>query len=281
VTITAERGDPLLASWQSVGGCGVGASSGAGGGGVRWVGRSVNGGLFDVQCQSNYLTRKDGYDLSLTTLVTRDVGRKWRFGVLAPYVYRYLRDPYALGFDVSNKGPGDLNVLVTRKLGPINATTATLFLGLPTGASTARVKNQLLFQDKQLGLGKPTATLSLEHTLDELWGMVVMGGALGYRGGENEFHSARPPSASVYAYSGYMLGPFVPAAGLSLSGQAGKDRNLGQDQDTPLFNVSFNGSVEWSTDWVAVLVGLSLPYDLRSFGSQPWTVSLGFTVSPF
>jgi hypothetical protein len=276
-----DRPGATLASWQSVGGCGVGASNGAGAGGVRWVGRSVNGGLFDVQCQSNYLSRKDGYDLSLSTQVTRDIGRKWRFGVLTPYIYRFLRDPYGLGFDVSNKGPGDVNVLLTRKLGPINATSATLFLGLPTGAAGARVKNQLLVQDKQLGLGKPTGTLSMEHNIDELWGLVVFGGALSYRGGENEFRNARPPSAAVYGYSGYLVGPFVPALGMSLSGQAARDRNVGTDQATPLLNVSFNGSVEWSNEWVAVLAGFSVPYELKSFHSQPWSFSLGVSVSPF
>ncbi|HEY0712728.1 MAG TPA: hypothetical protein VGF45_08650, partial [Polyangia bacterium] len=42
-----------LASWATIGGCGAGASSGSGAG-IKWIGRSVSGGLFQVQCQGNY-----------------------------------------------------------------------------------------------------------------------------------------------------------------------------------------------------------------------------------
>ena len=42
-----------LASWQTVGGCGAGASTGNAAG-VKWIGRSVTGGLFGVQCQVTY-----------------------------------------------------------------------------------------------------------------------------------------------------------------------------------------------------------------------------------
>jgi hypothetical protein len=40
-----ERLEPVLASWQDVGGCGVGGGPGAVRGGVRWIGRNVTGGL--------------------------------------------------------------------------------------------------------------------------------------------------------------------------------------------------------------------------------------------
>src|SRR5260221_11957427 len=44
----------LLASWETVGGCGAGASTGTGAG-VKWIGRNVTGGLFHVELQSNYV----------------------------------------------------------------------------------------------------------------------------------------------------------------------------------------------------------------------------------
>src|SRR5687768_13456436 len=49
-----------LASWQSVGGCGAGSTSGAGAG-VKWIGRNVTGGLFNAQCQTSYAKLPDGY----------------------------------------------------------------------------------------------------------------------------------------------------------------------------------------------------------------------------
>jgi len=41
--------EPFLATWSIVGGCGVGASSGAAGGGIQWVGRGVTGGLLSIE----------------------------------------------------------------------------------------------------------------------------------------------------------------------------------------------------------------------------------------
>src|SRR6202008_418693 len=63
-----SRSAPELASWQTVGGCGAGASSGTGAG-VKWVGRNVSGGLFHVECQANYVKTTYGYNYVGTTLV--------------------------------------------------------------------------------------------------------------------------------------------------------------------------------------------------------------------
>src|SRR2546430_1184312 len=48
LSLPVTTSSSLLASWQSVGGCGAGAASG-GGVGVKWIGHSVSGGLFNVQ----------------------------------------------------------------------------------------------------------------------------------------------------------------------------------------------------------------------------------------
>lgn len=277
---------PLLASWQTVGGCGAGSSAGAGAA-VKWIGRSTTGGLFQTQIMASYLplskaaSFSSGYNLSLTAQVTRDLGEKWNVGVVVPYLYKYYRDYAQLPVDVSNAGLGDINLLLTRKLGPINATSVTASLGLPTGVHDAQYRNDYLTQEKQLGLGRVTAGLSVDHTLDQTWGLVVLGGSLAYRGGENELGSYRSPSGSLWTYGGYFLGPFVPALGLSLNHFLNHDRDRTLEQDTELTTLAGNCSLEWSSDYVAILAGASLPYSVPGFSLQPWVVALGVTFSPF
>jgi hypothetical protein len=78
-----------------------------------------------------------------------------------------------------------------------------------------------------------------------------------------------------------------------VTGFTGHDRDQGTDQNSALFNVSANLSLEWATDWVAVLAGASLPYQYDgqktnndgrprnpwSFGA--WIVALGVAFAPF
>ena len=143
----------LLASWRTVAGCGAGASTGTGGG-IKWVGRNVTGGLFQAQCQANYVQLDDGYNYVVNTLVNADLGDKWNIGVNIPWLYKYWRDPYGFGFDISNEGVGDTSVLLTRRFGAINATSLTLSVGIPTGGHKAENRTSILRQDKQMGHGK-------------------------------------------------------------------------------------------------------------------------------
>ena len=139
----APPGGPLLASWQTVGGCGAGAASG-GGVGVKWIGRNVSGGLFNVQSQASYTRVHSTYledQLFVNNLITKDVGEKWQLGVNVPIVYKYLRDPYGLNVDLSNSGLGDVNLQAMRRYGAINDTLFTLSLGLPTGKYDQLYKN--------------------------------------------------------------------------------------------------------------------------------------------
>jgi hypothetical protein len=283
----ARRLGPLLSSWETIGGCGAGASTGSGGS-LKWVGRNVSGGLFHVELQGDYVHTTYGYNYIATALVSRDLNPKWNVGVNVPYLYKLMRNPYDQG-DVANEGPGDVNLLVTRHLGVINDWTATLSVGLPTGTHSARVANIYLPQDRQLGLGEPTATVIVDHTIDKSWGPTVVGGTVGWRGSRNDLGSSRAPAASVYGYSGYLLGPLVPALGVIVSGAAGHDEDQGVPQGTPLFGVAANASLEWSTDWLAVLVGGSLPYGYtNSVGGSPalwslgpWVLGLGLAFAPF
>jgi hypothetical protein len=293
LSLRVQRLGPLLASWETIGGCGAGGTGGAGTG-VKWIGRNTSGGLFQLITQANYIHFRDGYNFILGAQATRDLGQKWNTGIFVPFVYKFYNDYLGLPADVSNAGLGDINLLLTRRFGPINATSLTASLGLPTGTHDARYKDDLLTQDKQLGLGRVTGSLVLDHTMDQTWGLIVLGGLLSYRGGENELGNYRAPMGSLYGYTGYFMGPFVPALGLSFSGFPKPDRDRGIDQDVPLTLLAGSASLEWSNDWVAVLAGVSLPYALTGHASdteggnppkvtglQPWIAAIGISVSPF
>jgi len=278
-----ERAGAPLASWATVGGCGAGSATGIGG--VKWIGRIVRGGLFQVQCQANYLRLSDGSSYTVNNQITTDIGEKWNAGVVVPYLYKSIEDPLMLrefhaGFDISNAGLGDINLLLTRRFGAINDTNVTASVGLPTGTHDAMIDNvNYLPQDRQLGAGKVSAGLLVDHVIDNIWGPVVIGGAVNYPGGQNDLENYRAPSASLYGYAGYLMGPLVPALGLSATAFRDHDRDRGQDSDRALAMAALNGSLEWSNPWVAVLAGFSLPYSRN--GLEPWTLGLGLAFAPF
>lgn len=295
LSLRVARLEGLLASWETVGGCGAGSSTGAGGG-VKWIGRGTSGGLFQLQVQASYLHLDDGYNLGLSTQISRDLGEKWNLALSVPLLYKYYRDYYNLtpAVDISNGGLGDINGSLTRRFGEINATALTLTLGAPTGVYDATYKTDPLTQEKQLGAGRPTGSLTLDHTMDEQWGVIVVGGSGAYRGGENRLGNYRAPAASIYGYCGYYAGPWVPSFGLSLQRFFGVDRDRGAKQQVQLMSLSGTIALEWSTDWLALLAGASIPFgweasaapqggenSLLGPGFQPWTVALGVSVSPF
>jgi hypothetical protein len=287
-----------LASWQTVGGCGAGAASGTGAG-VKWIGRGVSGGLFNVQCQANYAPlfttpKRPEHQLFLNTLVTASVTEKVVLGANVPFVYKYLVDPDVNRVDISNGGLGDASVQGTYKLGPINATSVTAVLGLPSGVYDAKkYGTTYLRQHQQTGFGRVTGSLMVDHTMDEIWGVVVLGGVAAYRGGENRLGNYRAPSATGYAYAGRFVGPFVPAVGLALTGFAGHDRDRTEEERTALVSVAPSLSIEWATEYFALLLGGTIPYQYDGFdkdsegrprtphGFGPWMVALGISVAPF
>ncbi|HET9954184.1 MAG TPA: hypothetical protein VFQ61_06760 [Polyangiaceae bacterium] len=286
LSLRRERLDRLLSTWEAIGGCGAGSSAGAGSS-VKWIGRSVRGGLFSAQLMTSYLrlpaqyNLSGGYTLSMVAQVTRDLGEKWNVGVAVPYLYKYYSDYYTLPLDISNAGLGDVSLLLTRRFGAINDTLVTATLGLPTGNHDARFRNDLLTQDKQLGHGRVTGSLTVDHVFDEVWGLIVLGGLASYRGGTNELGNYRAPMGSLYGHAGYYLGPFVPALGLTFNAFAGRDRDRTLEQHSPLYTLAGSGSIEWSSDYVAVLLGGSFPLRLPEFTTEPWIVAVGVAVSPF
>jgi hypothetical protein len=287
--------ESLLASWQSVGGCGSGAATG-GGVGVKWIGRSVSGGLFNVQTQASYTLVHSVYredQVFVNNLITKDFGEKLQLGVSIPLVYKYLHDPYGNKVDLSNSGLGDMSVQATYRFGAINNTLLTGSLGLPTGKHDQYYKMFTAIRGhSQLGFGKVTGSLALDHIMDELWGLIVVGGVASWRGGENSMLNYRAPSASVYAFTGWFVGPLVPSVGVAVTGFTGYDRDSGQDEYSALAQAAPTVALEWSSQWFAILAGASFPYQydggpiVDGKKTSPWrwgdwTVSLGLSFAPF
>ncbi|HEY0710594.1 MAG TPA: hypothetical protein VGG33_27575 [Polyangia bacterium] len=267
------------AGWQTIGGCGAGSATGIGG--IKWIGRNVRGGVVNLQSQATYVPYRDGYAYAVNNQLTTELTDSLSVGAVVPYLYKYINDPYELGYDLSNQGLGDINLLVTGRLGPVNATSLTLSIGLPTGTHAAEfLPNNPLPQDRQLGVGKVSAGLLVDHVFDNLWGPTVLGASASYPGAANALENFRAPSGSVYGYCGYLLGAFVPAAGLSATAFWGQDRDRGLPSDSrPPAMVAGNLSLEWSNDWLAVLAGFSQPF--WTDGRQPWTAGVGFALAPF
>ena len=306
LVVRVEEPSGLVASWQTVGGCGAGSGGGSSVG-LKWIGRNVTGGLFNVQEQVTYTKLGDpgypAYNVFFNTLITTDIGQKWNVGVNLPLVYKYLVDPTHVGgsgvpaVDYSNSGLGDINLLATRKLGRTNSLLLTGILGIPTGTYDAHYNASgtpiYLNQSQQIGFGEVTGSLIVDQTLDQMWGLIVLGGAAAWRGGENKIHNYRAPSGTLYGYAGYFLGPLVPAFGLSVTGFTGHDRDQDSIQTTPLFSTAANVSLEWSTPWIALLIAASFPYGWDHITQDengqsrspwrllPWTLSFGIAAAPF
>ena len=176
LVVRVEETSGLVTSWQTVGGCGAGSGGGSSVG-LKWIGRNVTGGLFNVQEQVTYTklvgeTGNPEYNLFFNTLITADIGQKWNVGVNLPLVYKYLVDPKGTG-DYSNSGLGDISLLATLKLGRIKSWSLTGILGIPTGVHDAHYNPTgipiYLNQSEQIGFGEWTGSLILDHTLDQMW----------------------------------------------------------------------------------------------------------------
>jgi hypothetical protein len=311
LALRVQRLGPWLASWETIGGCGAGGSNGVG---VKWIGHNTTGGLFQAMIQNNYISippqpgRSDtAFNYILNTQITRDLNDKWSLSLSVPYVYKHYTDYLHNGVSgpLSNAGLGDISGLVTRRLGPINATSVTAAVVFPTGVYNAIYQNAPLTADEQLGYGKFAGSLFVDHTMDQQWGLIVLGGLASYRGGRNRYSyvanglmsedtNYRAPSASLYGYAGYFWGPLVPAFGLNVTGFTKQDTrgDFGETLSVPVATAAAHASIEWSNPYVAVLLGAYIPYAIRGatwgrspgsdgFGLQPWTLALGVSASPF
>jgi hypothetical protein len=295
-----ERG---LSSWGNIGGCGVsGAATSSGG--VKWVGRGVTGGLVDVQCILSQSAFPGGAQQStFSTRLGTGIGYKWMVAATVPFRYNVeevFEGDISKG-DAHLPGFGDISLELTRKLGITNAHTATLSLSIPVGAHDAVRKGVVLPQRMQLGSGVMSVSGVYEYTRDFDWGPMIFGGNVFYSGWENSIKERgsdfRGSGASGYVYAGYMLGPFVPSVGLNLTAKITGDReNAFPLQHQPMVMASPTVAVEWSTDWLALLLSFSMQLSLFE-GSDPlfggagnwapvfeleaWTVGLGVQTSIF
>jgi hypothetical protein len=293
-----------LASWGNIGGCGASAAA-TSSGGVKGVGRGVTGGLMDLQCILSQSVFPDGAQQStFSTRLGTGIGYKWLVAATLPF--RYNLESVSVWDEQKEAhlpGFGDIGLEVTRKLGIANAHTATLSLTFPVGAHDAVRKGVVLPQRMQLGAGVVSASGVYEYTRDFDWGPMILGGNVFYSGWENsidefpDMGDFRGSGASGYVYAGYMLGPFVPSLGLNLTAKITGDRERDLAlSGQPMVMVSPTVALEWSMDWLAVLISLSTQLSLFE-GSDPlfggagdwapvfeletWTVGLGVQTSIF
>lgn len=273
---------PVLASWGNVGGCGVSGAT-ATAGGFKWIGRGVSGGLVDVQCIASRNTYLDGASsLSFSTRLGTNLGYKWSVAATVPFIYNQEDvDSFGVEKRAYLPGFGDLSFEATRKLGITNAHSLTLALTAPTGAHDAVRKGVILPQRQQLGSGVMGASLTYEYTRDFDWGLMIFGGTLGWGGWENSVGDFRAPSLSGYVYAGYMLGPFVPSAGLTVTGRfmTDRERNVDVMNVREMFSINPTLGIEWSSDYLALMLSLSTPLSFQRMDS--WTIGLGLQTSLF
>jgi len=281
--LTDLRQPSALHCWGNIGGCGAGGGSSSGATGAKWVGRGVSGGYVDVQLLVTQAYSHDNYFTTFNTRLGTGVLNKWSFGLNVPILYKVGQvDVLGQSRTAHIAGFGDLSAEVTRKLGITNSSQLTLIASAPAGAHDAVREGIVLPQHLQLGSGVLGVTGQFEHTVDRDWGLMIFGGTAGYNGWENSIGDGRSPSATAYGHVGYIRGPLVPAAGLTLFGKFLHDRERGEDRPDdmdPLFMIVPSLSLEWSIDWLALLLYTSSSFSYNGFESV--AVTLGFSTSLF
>ncbi len=275
---------PLLASWASVGGCGAaGGSASAPGGGIKWIGRNVTGGWLDAQAITTHTFAQGNRFTNLATRLALSPTLRLDLALNVPIVYK-VGDVNVLGAARTARisGFGDVSVEASYRLGPIQDHQLMLIASLPTGSADAVRQGVVLPQALQLGAGVPGVVLQYEHTRDHDWGLLVAGGTVSYNGWENAIGDYRAPSATAYAHAGYMMGRWVPSAGLTLFGKPIHDRERGADRPhdrDPLVTLVTSAGIEWSSDWIALLPAATAAFSPNGFESL--SLGLGIASSMF
>lgn len=268
--------------WGDIGGCGAGGGSASStSGGIRWIGRSVTGGLIDLQCMSS-ATQSHGNTFTTfnTRIATGALFQKWVFALNLPLLYKTGDvDVFGDAQRAHIVGFGDMSFEITRKLGITNTSMLTLIVGAPLGSSDAVRQGVVLPQPLQMGSGVLNLSGVFQRTMDRDWGLIVLGANATYSGWENDIGDFRGSGAGAFGYAGYIWGPFVPSAGLALTGQFQHGRERGRTLDDPLFIASPQLSVEWASDYVALLLASTVSVSYKGFESV--NVTLGMTASLF
>src|SRR4051812_23574674 len=248
----------LLASWQSVGGCGAGGSSASSsGGGIKWVGRSVTGGLVDAQMLMVGTQAQGNQVSAFTARLGGSPLRRVGLALYVPVLYK-AGDVSVLGAPRTAHiaGFGDLGLELSYKFGAIDSHQLSCIASVPTGSADAVREGVVLPQHLQLGSGVPGLTAQYQQTRDQDWGLVLLGATASYGGWENSVGDYRAPSATAYAHVGYLRGGWVPSAGLTAFGKPVHDRERGADRPDgrdPLLMLIPALGMEWSNDRIAIL----------------------------
>lgn len=284
LTLPPVRQEVPLASWGSIGGCGAGGGAASGpGGAITWVGRNVTGGLLDTQCLlTETLAKGNSYATVLARLGASPAPR-WGVALYVPVLYK-VGDVTVLGQSKTARiaGFGDVSIEASRRFGNSGAHRLALIASTPAGAHDAVRQGIVLPQHLQLGSGTVGATAQYQYTRDRDWGLMLLQGTVDYGGWQNSIGDRRAPSATASTFVGYLLGPFVPAGGLTLFGKPMHDRERGADKPEtrdPLFMLIPSVGLEWSTDVLALYLAGTL--GLSTHGVESTTVGLGISSSLF
>ena len=270
---------PPLATWASVGGCGAGGgAASAAGGGIQWIGRNVTGGLLDAQVLTTHTYAQGN---QFTAVAARFAVSPWpRVGVAlnVPILHK-AGEVAVLGLTKEARlaGFGDVSVEGSYKFGQVLSHQLMLIGIVPTGSADAVRQGVVLPQHLQLGSGVPGVVAQYQHTRDRDWGLIVAGGTVSYAGWENAIGDSRAPSATAYAHVGYLMGPWVPSAGITVFGKPIHDRERGADRPgrlDPLVMVVPSVGFEWSSQWIAVLPAATVGLSYNGFESVSFGLGL-------
>jgi hypothetical protein len=278
------RPEPALASWATVGGCGAaGGSASAPGGGIKWVGRNVTGGLVDAQALTTQTYAQGNQFGAVTTRLGVNPSARLGLALNVPVLYKVV-EVTVLGANKTARlaGFGDLSVEASYKLGGIGAHQLMVIASAPTGSADAVRQGVVLPQHLQLGSGVPGVSAQYQHTRDHDWGLLLLGAAASWNGWENEIGDWRSPSATAFAHVGYLLGPWVPAAGLTLFAKPRHDRERYAERPAsrdPRVMVVPSLGIEWSSAWLAVLPAATM--GLSPNGVESLTIGVGVSSSLF
>jgi hypothetical protein len=182
------------AAWHNIGGCGAsggGAAAGAG----KWIGRSVTGGLVDLEVLANrtlggdyvYNTTGVGLTFHKPSLpnYTGSVSLGWKAATFEYEGYKTGSDPTPPALHQVG-GFSDLGLGLNRLFGNENEHSVGVALSLPTGRHDIKRLNRKFNAGDdvrwinpfaQPGTGLYTAGLSYEYTKDRDWGLFVFGGS--------------------------------------------------------------------------------------------------------
>ena len=282
--LLALAGKAPLASWGSIGGCGAGGSSASSpGGGIMWVGRNVTGGVVDVQALTTGTWADGSRVAALATRIAISPTQRFGLALNVPILHK-AGDVTVLGAtrEARIAGFGDVSLEASYKLGAILSHRVALIASAPTGAWDAVRQGVVLPVHLQLGSGVPALACQYQQTRDFDWGLMLLGGTASYAGWENSRGDHRAPSATAYAHAGYLLGPWVPSAGLTIFGKPTHDREGHADRPSsrdPLVMLVPSLGLEWANDWVAILPAATL--GLSPGGVESVSFGLGLSSSLF